>query len=531
VRGDWDGGGIKNVTVRACAEGRSILKSALTDANGGFRIENVPAGTYAVCVARSESWRPCVVTGIEVPEEGDAPVDVRVSRSFSVEADTWTRPYESVAQSYRATGLSLTGVRLKGFGGPRAVIVQVRDGQGPDAPALGPPRTTVPFGGEGTTSVVWSGGEVPTVPGNIYTIMMESPGGGWQPAMSGPGDTYPEGMAWFDGMPRPYIDLGVTVTEDNDTFATSVNIYPDNRYHRSISAGQSFIARSANVLYASVPTEHIDNHPVYVRLSIHEGGPRGTQIGPSKVASVGGETAVAWNRGEVSLVPGEPYGFHIESTDGRYFRVGVAKDPYAKGNAFFNGRPDDAWDLGLVITGDLGAEDIARLWNVPGGGESVPLANPSFEDGLNGWTHQGSEAAVVGCTDAVIPPWGEKMFGYSAHRTGEDVINKVFQEIAVKPGSRYTLSASLLANQAGGRSSDVMAQLFIYPGTADSFTDDSKVVTSGRYATRGAWRRASVAHVPETETILVGVELWQRFPLTGNALYVDGFHLQKTEDQ
>jgi hypothetical protein len=123
------------------------------------------------------------------------------------------------------------------------------------------------------------------------------------------------------------------------------------------------------------------------------------------------------------------------------------------------------------------------------------------------------------------------MFGYNAHRTGEDVINKVYQEVAVEPGARYTLSASLLANEAGGRSSDVMAQLFIYPGSAESFTDDSEVVTSGRYATRGAWRRASVACIPETDTITVGVELWQRFPLTGNALYVDGFHLQKTEDQ
>jgi hypothetical protein len=138
---------------------------------------------------------------------------------------------------------------------------------------------------------------------------------------------------------------------------------------------------------------------------------------------------------------------------------------------------------------------------------------------------------VIGCTDGIIPPWGEKMFGYTAHHTGENVFNRVFQEVAVEPGRRYALSASILANESGGRSSDVMAQLFIYPGPADSFTDGSEILTSGRYATRGAWRRASVECVPETDTITVGVELWQRFPLTGNALYVDGFHLQVAEEQ
>jgi hypothetical protein len=531
VVGDWDGQGLKNVTVRACAAGRSIVQTALSDANGDYRIENLPAGTYAVCVAQSESNRPCIVTGVEVRETGEALIDLRVNRSFAIEDDTWTRPYQRVSQSFRATGLCLTGLTLKAFGPGRTVRVQVHDGISPDAPSLGPGRSTVPFGGEGRTTVVWSGGEIPTVPGKTYTITMESAAEGWQPGMAGGGDVYPYGHSWLEGSPRPFGDIGMVVFEDNDGLATNYSIQPQNRYWRVVSAGQTFEAQSSNVVYVLAYTERLDNDPMYLRFSIHRGAPQGMQIGPSKVAPAGGQAAVVWNRDEVSLLPGERYALHVESTDGRMFRIGVAKDQYQRGTALFNAVPNEDWDLAVGIMGDTNEDDLHRLWAVAGAGHPVPLENPSFENGLEGWTKEGWAGAVVGCTDHIVPPWGERMFGYTAHGVGQDRKVKVFQEVKVKSGRRYTLSASVLANQAGGRSSDVMAQLFIYPGTAESLDENADVVTSGRYATQGGWQRASVECTAERETMVVGVEFWQRWPLAGNALYVDGFHLQVTEEQ
>lgn len=526
---DETGRGVGRVMVRAYAHGRGISHGVLTEGDGSFHLRDLEPGTYAVCVPGGEGARPLTVPAVTLNDEEPATIHLRVMRSWAVDGDSWVQPYTSFCQSFRATGLGVTIVGIKAFGAAHPVRVTLLEGEGPGGEMISPPRVSAPAGHEDTKGVFWAGGEAATVPGRVYTLQMTSADGEpWVPGLAGRGDVLAEGSAWFDGSARPHSDLGIFVCEDNDGMRTDYAVSGDWRTFRARSMGQTFIALSRSITYASAVLSGVTGPPVYARFSIHENGPGGRQIGPSKGVQAAEDAAVAWGASEIPVVPGKRYYLHIESFGGSRFLATVQPDTYAPGTAVLDGEAHDALDLSAVVAGQISDADYVRLIGHPAGIETITLANPSFEEGITGWHRSyGEMGAVVGCDGGIAPAWGERMFGWTNRGTGGNSRPTIYQKVKVKPGGHYRFSGSVVTDHVGGRSSDVKVRLVVAPGGGDDLRDYDRVTSSQWYATEGQWCRGSVEFVSESGEITVGFELEQRFDLDSSSVYVDGAYLER----
>jgi hypothetical protein len=522
-----NGKGVGRVSVRAYAQGRSTAAGTASESDGSYMIADLPAGKYAACLAAGETYRPVCIPDIEVPADGVVTLDLKVNRSLLIDGDSWVQPYASFSQSFESTGLAVTTVGVKGFGGGRRVQIQVLSGADPGGQKVGPPRTTPPVGGESTELVRWAGGEVPTLPGQLFTLNMTGVDGQkWVPGLAGRGDVYPSGAAWFHGSPRPESDLGVLICEDNDGLRTDYALGAGWRTWRVRSVGQTFTALSRSVTFASAHLSGVHGPPVYARFSIHEDAPGGRQIGPSKTVQIGEDAAVAWVAGEVRVQPGRVYYLHIESLNGDVFLAAVQPACYAGGRAFFDAVAGADWELCAMVAGQISEADFARLVG-RGGQGAVRLSNPSFESGMEGWKLDGASGAVVGCDGGVAPMWGTRMFGWTNRDKGEGSRTFLYQQVQVKAGERYRFSGSVYTDHEGGRSSDVKARLLVLPAGGNDWRNNDRIETSQWYATEGQWRRGSVEFTAGAETVTVGFDLEQRWNLPGSSLYVDGAYIEQ----
>ncbi len=285
---------LSGVVVKACPEGRAFCTSVISEQDGRFRIDDLSGGLYSVFVGASRSSRPQVVS-VTVAPVGQAQVDFRLGPSVEVEGDSWVQPYPVFYQSFRATGLGITNLVLKGYGPERAVHVQVLEGEGITGKPIGPSRRTIPFGGEDDAAVFWSGGEIPTTPGKAYTLKLSADKAmTWIPAMAGRGNVYPLGQAYFGSEARPLSDLGFMLGEENDNLSVSYAVAAGRRAIFVRAVGQTFTARSNDIIFASACLERATPQASYVRFSIHKDGPKGKQIGPSKGTSIEHEASAAW---------------------------------------------------------------------------------------------------------------------------------------------------------------------------------------------------------------------------------------------
>ncbi|MCD6393383.1 MAG: carboxypeptidase regulatory-like domain-containing protein, partial [Planctomycetes bacterium] len=426
------GKAIRRITVRAFAHGRSVAVESMTENDGSFVFGEIPAGSYAVCAAAGQMYRPICIPHVDIKENEDAELNIHARNTIAIEGDSWTKGYASFAQSFQATGLGVTAVRIKAFGPKRKVAAQIVDGDGPDGRAIGPARITEAVGGEGSTSIAWSGAEAPTIPGKTYTIKLSAmPGQEWIPALAGRGDVYAGGSAWFGTEPRPFSDLGIAVCEDNDDLRTSYAVKGAWRMHRARSAGQTFTALGRNVIFASAQLQPVSASPTYVRFSIHEDAPGGKQLGPSKAVAPSSGAAVAWGPDEVPVRPGKTYYLHIESFTGANFLTACQPASFTGGSAFFNGSPAPDKDIAAVVTGQITESDFARLVACRQSKETLAMVNPSFENGMKGWKRDGAGGDVVGCDGGFVPMWQDNMFGWTNRRTGEDSRTVIYQTIKV----------------------------------------------------------------------------------------------------
>lgn len=519
---------VRDVAVRACAWGRSEAMSARTEGDGSFAVRDLPPGRYAVCVAAGETFRGMVASSVQVAADESVSLVFKVRQSVAIDGDSWTQAYPTFSQSFVATGLGLTLVRLKAFGPAHPIAVQLLEGEGPGGPINGPARVTAYVGGEGSAHVYWGGGEAACVPGRAYTLRMSAAdGAAWVPGLPGRGDVYAAGSAWFDGSARPHSDLGVLICEDDDQYRTSYALVAGPRDHLCTSAGQTFVALSRNITIASAQLGGVGNPASFVRFSIHEQGPGGPQIGPSKTVPPEHDAAVAWGPEEVPVTPGKTYYLHLESFNDGKFLIGYQRDTCADGVAVFDGRLDRERDIAAVMIGEMTEPDFARLVAHRRLESVVYLENPSFEDGETGWSREGTTGAAVGCDAGVMPAWGTGMFGWTHRGKGEGSRTVIYQQVRAVVGRQYAFSGSVFTDHVGGRSSDVKVRLVALPAGGTAVRDLKQLTSSQWYATEGQWRRGSVEFEARAETVTVGFDLEQRWSLDSSSLYVDGAHLEQ----
>ena len=116
-------------------------------------------------------------------------------------------------------------------------------------------------------------------------------------------------------------------------------------------AAQSFIAtgRELELIENISP-----NTGKMLHLTIREGGPNGTQVGPPKEVQTGGlfpPGSARWKIGEVPLVPGRQYFARFDAADSLPWRPAISyrKNPYPNGNAWWDGVSIPEADLRMGI--------------------------------------------------------------------------------------------------------------------------------------------------------------------------------------
>lgn len=212
-------------------------------------------------------------------------------------------------------------------------------------PQVGPTRNRTRGGYGGDHWVSWDGGEVPTVPGEMYAIRLYSTSGvNIQPYWCND-SFYPQGRGYRGNQASPANhDYYIIVFSDNDgTLHTMTNrsfrylsLFED--FHQKFA--QSYKARGGHFAGSTLmaTTGGKEGWEFSVRVSVHQGTPGGPQIGPAKImpcafAPYSGVAGAAFGPDEVPTTVGQTYWIVYERPGGQGFNSYLMNE----GNTFPDG--------------------------------------------------------------------------------------------------------------------------------------------------------------------------------------------------
>lgn len=117
--------------------------------------------------------------------------------------------------------------------------------------------------------------------------------------------------------------------------------------------GQTFLASGYNIIKVTIrnagPSKSFS-------VSVHEGGPGGAQLGPTRTCECGGlgRGTASWNAGEVPTIPGKTYYVKVEPTDGSVWNscIDSGGATYTDGMMFYDGVAQPDKDMALHIDSD-----------------------------------------------------------------------------------------------------------------------------------------------------------------------------------
>jgi hypothetical protein len=386
--------------------------------DGYYRIDNLPAGIYSVYVNQPDFFAsPKVVPNVEILDGQETLLNVDLDINYSTyfrDDNQWTDWQWTWYQTFLATGTSVRGVSwmMAGWGqydGDWAEISILEDNGDPDVrnwTLLGT-KTDGSISSDSDEWVRWPSGEIPLTPEKRYAVKVWVNGGCGVYKRNKDGSSYPHGRAYDqNGNPQNY-DLNVTVFVDcNNKSVTHTRLNPGpGQFDGGLSDirwGQTFVATGTSLaavdLFAASGDENFD-----LTWRIRQGGPSGTQVGPTKTtegayfASSTDLVGVSYNPDEVILVPGQTYCIDVTDTGNFTPYVQESWNSYSDGTAFRNGVAT-GYDLAMTIveyappqqakTPDLDEDgkvdfiDFSRLaqyWRRQE--ESVDIAPPPLGDG------------------------------------------------------------------------------------------------------------------------------------------------------
>lgn len=120
---------------------------------------------------------------------------------------------------------------------------------------------------------------------------------------------------------------------------------------------QTFLADGTSVVKV---TARVASETATILVSIHEDGPDGPQVGPTRslYAGYSGRGTASWHAGEVPVVPGRRYAVVLRRPDHAPWSTYMSRplhfgaDAYPDGHAFVDGVPVPDLDLGITICCD-----------------------------------------------------------------------------------------------------------------------------------------------------------------------------------
>jgi hypothetical protein len=154
----------------------------------------------------------------------------------------------------------------------------------------------------------------------------------------------------------------------------------------------------------------------------------------------------------------------------------------------------------------------------------VPVANPGFEDGLEGWTVSDPDViSADGAGFGIEPPEGGKMAGWT-HEAGEQR-EQVFQEteihqrVPTEPGNTYLMSIRVHTSVANNfPRGDTRVRLFADPLGGDDFSDSN---ISQWFWTDGEWLTYYYQWTALAEQSTIGAGFFRWRDLDRASTYVD----------
>lgn len=388
-----------------------------------------------------------------------------------------------------------------------------------DGEQVGPSRILTMIKDWGQTAA-WFPDQVPVTPGERYVFRFARTDGRPFYAYLAP-DTYQEGDAVREGLATPEMDLTCEIRGERTTGGV---FFPYN-------LGLSRLERDAATLdwETAVPTTSAveyrqENEPKW-RLAVG-----------SEEYSIHHSLAV---RG---LIPGTRYLFRVlgHAEGGNMPVIRSRAHPFST----------------LSDPGALDPDEEVDA--LPEGATEIRLANPGFEDELDGWQsspppregyHESlpsgvGQAESHGDLGRFKPHSGRRACGWR-HRfnlaSGEvprkldPALTQVFwQAPSVQEGARYILSAWVLTDEKeGGWNRNDRVRLCIDPTGDRDWSAPANVAeeyVTQWYTTRGQWRRFRIAFTAGAGRVNVGFQLYQWWMLRENHLYVDDVRLIRLPD-
>lgn len=349
---DMLGRGVYEIAVWASSSDTGYTYSAGTATDGSYTI-TLPAGTYTVGLRDPFHFRVQIRHGVVVRDSRTTPLNFTLYNTVWTDDPIWFVNWHRVyAQSFIADGTSVVKVSARVASEATNINVSIHEG-GPSGAQVGPTRSLY-AGNSGRGTAAWHAGEVPVVPGRQYTVVLRRPDNAlWSTYMSRPlyfgTDAYPDGYATVDGTPIADLDLGITISCDNDGHCTFYHVRHHNGGQWVGEVVQSFVARGSSLTSVSFTTGGVSN--VWFMVSVHTSPSGGQTVGTPRYVRGWSDTPimVCWQPGEVPLTPGQTYYLRIRRTTGEGFYIYLANNAYPDGQVYLDGVAQTERDLGVCV--------------------------------------------------------------------------------------------------------------------------------------------------------------------------------------
>jgi len=317
-------------------------------------------------------------------------------------AGTWSQSFVAKGNYVTQVGLHQT----QEFG-PTVQVYITADGPGPKTEAIGPVRS-VPTDVVNPSSVFWSAGEVPTVPGRTYCANVFSPTG-FQMYVSATriqgGVAYPDGRVYKDYQAAPTMvtdwgttqtsGLEMTIYEDTGGYVSVVNTTKYNKPRNTpmqlvsgcTTAGQTFTAMGSSLLSFSCRVQDTGHSAFLLVVTCYQGpgvnGEGVNQVGVAKYMkqvsnAEWNRCGVVWQPGEVPLTPGQTYYIKVKCQDGGAFSIWTTGENEYSGGSFFKNGNEQTVDMSTTITTEKFAGSMSQT--------PVKITNINVTRGVNSAT-------------------------------------------------------------------------------------------------------------------------------------------------
>lgn len=423
-------GGIERSAAAYSRDGR-LVGWTITGPSGLYEFSGLEPGLYMLDVSGA------LAPFVEVVEGRTTVIDQADQPKLSLEMELWGPARVKFAQSFVARGTAVTGFLLWRSSGDSKLLVSLYE----DSPAG--KRVAGPF--ETRESMTWvCGSPLPaeqfkTTPGRKYAIELAAEDGKpWNHGMPRTGDVYPDGIAYYDGVPHPESDLGIHIDEATPGLINVAGADDDQHFIKEgpgsgtcTVAGQTFVATTPNILKAGANCGWGGAGVQEFLFSIHEDGPGGPQVGPActvKMVTNWGADAV-WFPDAVQVIPGKTYYLQYRRVDGEPFFSYLSSNVYKQGRAYRDGK--------------LVPEQFDQLFSVIGEEEPAGIIYP-----VNVRVSRVTDTSAVIAWETGTPGDSLVHYGTTVHlieQAGDEQERSRQHEVTIKgltPGTAYMYRVS-----------------------------------------------------------------------------------------